>query len=357
MFRYLKYTKEYTVSRILTHKPVILTHFITSKCNCRCKICDIWTKKPSQEMKTMQIKTMLSEAKKLHFFAYVVWGGEPLLRADTIEIFQYAHKLGLYTSLITNGTLLPEKAPEIAKYVDLTWVSLDYPSNYHDELRNLKGTFESVIEGIRQLKNLGGKVAVNCVLSKLNADKKVIKNMVEIAQKLRVGIAFDPMEVFSDFNERYALSKSQRSDLFSQILELKKSGYPILNSHEFINYQINPTNYSCAQPEMFLNIRENGEIVPFWCRKNNRVLGDLRRQSLITTLFSKSYSEFVKNSRGCSYCNNSVTVETSLFYKPYTAIANSFRIPSPIVEFISFYSGLVLPNAKYGKKLLKRQTK
>ena len=312
-------------------------------------MCDIWTKKPDQELTTQQVYNMLDQAKKLGFSAYVMWGGEPFLRLDMLEIMEHAHKLGLYTSLITNGSLLSKKAKEVAEVVDLTWVSIDHPTKLHDELRGLSGVYERTIKGIKDLKKHGGTVAINCVLSKLNNQENVIKSMVSLAQKLHVRIAFDPMEVFLDFNEKYSLSRQEISGMFSEILDLKKTGQPILNSYEFIKQQINPTNYSCAQPQIFLNVRENGEILPFWCRKTSKILGDLRKQSLGEILESPAYKEFAGKTRGCGSCNNSVTVETSLFYKPSTFLINFFRLPSPAVEFISFYGKLTLPNTPYRK--------
>ena len=89
----------------------------------------------TDEMTIHEIFRMLDEARKLNFVAYIVFGGEPLMRTDILDILQHAHDLGFYTSLITNGIYLPEKSEKIAKVVDLTWVSLDHYSDYHDEMR------------------------------------------------------------------------------------------------------------------------------------------------------------------------------------------------------------------------------
>jgi MoaA/NifB/PqqE/SkfB family radical SAM enzyme len=145
-------------------------------------------------MTTQEVFSMLKQARKLNFVGYVAWGGEQLLRSDTKEILRYAHDIGLFTCLITNGTFLADHAKELAKTVDLTIVSLDYPSNYHDALRGSKECFSKALTGISVLKNFGGRVALNCVLSKLNAD--AAQKMVELSKKFGARIAFDPMEVF-----------------------------------------------------------------------------------------------------------------------------------------------------------------
>lgn len=336
MFNALGYAHRYAVSRFWTHKPILLTHSLTSKCNCKCKICYIWRKKSdSHEMETREIFNMLDEARRLNFVAYLVFGGEPLIRADALDVLKRAHDLGLYTSIITNGTYLPDNAKEIAKVVDLTWVSLDHHSDYHDEMRGLKGTFDSAIEGIIKLRDEGGKIAINCVLTRLNMD--TVREMAELAKELRVKLAFDSMEIFPGINEEYALSHIEHRQLFLNVLESKKLGYPILNSYEFLEHMINPTNYSCAQPRVFIEVHENGEVTPFWCQKNNHVLGDLRKQGLHEVLHSAPFQEFVKMADFCSLCNNSSTVEASMFYSHDRFLRNCFKIPNPIFGFITDY--------------------
>jgi MoaA/NifB/PqqE/SkfB family radical SAM enzyme len=275
---------------------------------------------------------MLDEAKRLNFVAYVAFGGEPLMRSDMIDILKRAHGLGFYTSLITNGTLLSEYAEEMAKVVDLTWVSLDYDSKYHDKMRRHQGAFANALKGIDKLKQAGGKIVINCVLSKLNTD--AVTKMAKLSQKLEVKLAFDPMEILPG-NEEYVLTKKQHQQLFQEATELKENGYPIINSYEFIRHPANAM-YSCAQPNIFLWVSEDGKIEPFWCQKTNKTLGDLRKQSLNEILHSHSFKEFEKTAHGCCLCKNSTTVETSTFYsvKQFFMNYNIYRWNSSYLKFI-----------------------
>ena len=337
MLRALGIAQRYVLSRFWTHKPIILAHSVTSECNCRCKICDTWMKKHNtDEMTTHEIFRMLDEARKLNFVAYIALGGEPLMRPDILEILQHAHDVGFYTSIITNGIYLPEKAEKIAKVVDLTWVSLDHYSDYHDEMRGRKGTFERAVEGIIKLRHARGRIVINCVLSRLNMD--TVGKMAEFARRLGVKLAFDPMEVFLGSNEQYALTASERRRLFSEVREFKKEGYPILNSHGFIEHLISRVKYFCAQPRIFIRVSEDGKIKPFWCQKTSRVLGDLRKQSLSEVLYSSSFKEFAEITKGCNLCNNSSTVETSIFYSPRRFLINSYRWNTSYLKFILDYA-------------------
>jgi MoaA/NifB/PqqE/SkfB family radical SAM enzyme len=202
-------------------------------------------------------------------------------------------------------------------------------------MRGLKGAFNSALKGIRKLKNEGGRIAINCVLSKLNMD--AAKKMTQLAQNLQVKIAFDPMEVLTGFNEEYRLSRKECKSLFSDVLRLKKLGYPILNSYEFIQHFINRTGYSCAQPKVFLEVQANGEIAPFWCRKNNRIIGNLRKQSLSEVLYSAPFENFSRIAEGCSLCDNSSTLEVSMFYSVRDFFKNCFKPPTPVVRLVKEY--------------------
>jgi len=334
MLRPLSYAHRYSYSRIWSRKPILLTHSLTSTCNCKCQICEVWRSgSGADEMKTDEVLRMLEEARKLNFVTYLAWGGEPLMRDDITDILEHAHELGLYTSVITNGTLLSERAKDISKVVDLTWVSLDHFSDYHDEMRGFEGAFDRAIDGIIQLRNSGGRVVINCVLSKLNVNS--VRGMCELARSLGVKLAFDPMEIFPGLNEEYALRRSECRRLFAEIFKLKKAGFPILNSYDYLEHIISDRGYSCAQPRVFIKVSETGEVAPFWCKRDNRVLGNLRKQSLGSILHSRSFEEFVKITDGCKLCSNSSTVETSMFYSARRFFANCLKMPNPILRFIA----------------------
>ena len=333
MLRPLDFSNKYVISRFGTHKPIILTHSVTSKCNCRCKICNIWGEKcETSELTTREVFRVLDEASKQNFVAYLAWGGEPLMRPDILEILQHSRKLGLYTSLITNGTLLAEKAERLAEVSDLTWISLDHDTDYHDEMRGHKGVFRKALEGLVKLRQAGGKVAINCVLSRMNMD--AAEKMAKLARRLGVSIAFEPMEIFPGSNSEHALTPSERKSLFGTVRRMKEAGYPVLNSYEFLDHFTNPLKYSCVQPQIFLWVSEEGKVEPFWCRKTSQVLGDLRRQSLSEILGSSVFRGFMEMAEGCNLCTNSTTVECSVFYSAKRFLTNLYNPRGPYLRFI-----------------------
>ena len=332
MHPYLCYALRYIYSRFVTGRPIILTHAITHRCNSRCKICEIWRSSPNGvEMTTQEVKMMIDEAWGQNFVAYVVLGGEPMLRRDTSDILAYAKGKGFYTSLITNGTHLAEEAPLLVTSADLIWVSLDHDTPYHDEMRGLKGAYEGAIAGIREVRRLGGRARINCVLSAMNPDAP--ERMARLAASLGVRIAYDPMEVFPG-NEEHDLTPEARATAFKELQHLKKKGYPILNSYEFIEQQLAPKKYMCAQPRVFLKVEEDGGINPFWCPTGGGANWSLRTQSLTEVLLSPQWRRFTEQAQTCSRCNNSSTYECSIFYDAQRFAKTFYRPHNPYFRFI-----------------------
>jgi MoaA/NifB/PqqE/SkfB family radical SAM enzyme len=333
MVNKFSYVNRYVISRLKTHRPVIMTHMVTAACVCKCKICDNWRKKKdSKEMTTEEILGMLDQARDLNFVAYLAWGGEPLLRPDIMKILGHAHDLGLYTCLTTNGFFLPQKAEELAKIADLTWVSLDHYTNHHDYIRGLKGTFSRATEGIIKLRDAGGKIAINCVLTKMNVD--CVDGMAELAKDLGVKLTFDDVEVFPGVNDEYALNTDESMRMFAKVLEYKNKGYHILNSRDFIKSRIDGTRYPCSQPQTFIKVLEDGRVTPFWCQKYDTPFGDLKKQSLGDILTSSKFAAFSRMAEGCQLCNNQTALESAIFHSPYRFFTNYYKIPNPYLDFL-----------------------
>jgi MoaA/NifB/PqqE/SkfB family radical SAM enzyme len=203
-------------------------------------------------------------------------------------------------------------------------------------MRAHPGVYEKALEGIKDLRRAGGRIAINCVVSQLNLD--AVPKIGKLAQKLGTRIAFDPMEIFHGCNEQIALTYNQRKQMFSQVAQLKEKGYPVLNSKEYIRFNQRPEHYNCAQPRIFLKVYEDGKIKPFWCQKTNEILGDLRKQSLSDFLHSPSYEKFRKTAWNCCLCKNSCQVETSMFYSIKHFLMRLFQVNNSILKFTLDYA-------------------
>lgn len=313
MLRYLKYAAKYAHSRFVAHRPIILTHMVTSLCNCRCKTCELWKRGYNRnEMTTEEVHRLLEEAWALNLFSYVLWGGEPLMRQDLGEILGKAKALGFHTTVITNGFLLPDKAEAIGDLTDLLIVSIDHSTPYHDETRGRKGVYERALKGITAFKNHShAGVLINTVVSRLNLED--VRGMADLASKLSVNITYELMDIYPGYNEEYMPSAAERKDTFTEVMQLKRLGYPIVNSDAYLEYLAGAgEGYSCLMPRVYLRILEDGEVLG--CPIFNEKLGNVKEEKLRNILASPAYRKFTAAAQGCSLCNVSCVVETSLIY-------------------------------------------
>ena len=114
-------------------------------------------------------------------------GGEPLVYQDIYELINLATRLGLYTSIGTNATLITKDVAKKLKEAGLkkAIVSLDGTEKSHEEIRG-KGTFEKTIEGVNNLKNNNIDVRINAVVMKnnmediINLAKEMHKNKISL---------------------------------------------------------------------------------------------------------------------------------------------------------------------------------
>jgi radical SAM protein with 4Fe4S-binding SPASM domain len=103
-------------------------------------------------------------------------GGEPLCRDDLFELLGYAGSLSVISALATNGTLLDSATAQKIKAsgVGRVSVSLDgATAEVHDKLRQLEGSFERAIEGIRLLTEKKVPLQINITLTKGNCHQLV----------------------------------------------------------------------------------------------------------------------------------------------------------------------------------------
>ena len=80
-------------------------------------------------------------------------GGEPLLRADLLELVAYAHEQGIQPALFTNGTLLSRALAAGLKRAGLHSVNilLEGIGREVDRHRGVRGAFNAILEGYAKI--------------------------------------------------------------------------------------------------------------------------------------------------------------------------------------------------------------
>lgn len=151
--------------------PLIAWLELTKACNLPCKHCYI-SAGPSRpgELTTAEILGLLDQLKAQGVFVVVFLGGEPMLRADFIEIVRYAHDLGLVVSVGSNGTYVTQEIiDQLPREEFFMSISLD-GIEFHREMR-VRSTFEDIRDRLLLLKANGIPTGLMCVITDKNLDE------------------------------------------------------------------------------------------------------------------------------------------------------------------------------------------
>ncbi|HWE30728.1 MAG TPA: radical SAM protein, partial [Polyangia bacterium] len=98
--------------------PIAAGLELTFRCNLACIHCYVNLPAADREAKTRELTTeewfrILDECADAGVLWLTLTGGEPLLRPDFCEIYEYAHDKGMVTTVFTNATLITERHVEM----------------------------------------------------------------------------------------------------------------------------------------------------------------------------------------------------------------------------------------------------
>lgn len=165
------------VSRYITHKSASLSPprlplegsiDLTYRCNNTCRHCWVWLPEAAperaQELSFDEIRRIADEARALGCRRWQISGGEPMLRPDFPEIFDYLTSRGSSYGLNTNGTLI---TPEIARAMRRKGTKMvalyGADSEVYDHVTRHPGGFEQAMRGFALLKEAGAGFIVQLI--------------------------------------------------------------------------------------------------------------------------------------------------------------------------------------------------
>ncbi len=294
-------------SRLFTHKPFFLAHAMTYGCNSRCQSCTYWKNisRMKEDMTTDEVFTLLDEAYETGMRGYYMFGGEPLIRRDIGEIVDYAKRKGFITVMNTNGSLLEGKAEEL-RNLDFAFVSIDYHNDYDDVIRGRAGTFKEVMAGLEAMKTrTQTKLALVTTISKLNFDTMI--PMAELARKLGIGISYNSIEQSMDFgltteestpNFDIGLPPEELQEFYELLLEIKKQGYPLMETQLVLEDFVTGKRWKCHFPKMFVYVTPDKKI--YNC--DYKFHYDLKKGSFRDYFESDLFQNYLKWAEGCNQC-------------------------------------------------------
>lgn len=302
-----------------------ITWEITSACNSRCQLCDIWKQKPDPGILTLeQIKKTFSDPLFKHLECVLLTGGEPVLRDDLLDIILFIHrKLPKVRFTLSTNAILPEKvlkvvlgALENGVGIDVG-VSVDGVGEHHDRIRGVKGNFDKADHLIDELLDLKGKykdklsVVAGLTIHPLTVN--YVKEVEDYANKK--GVHFI-VQLYDEAPYYYNVGKTgageemeaERAKMLDAIERLRPSFHNYLVAKILKEKTI---DFDCYAMRSFFILRANGDVMPCLRMCDVRI-GNVKEKTPTEIWGSKEAEEGRKMARACRGCVNTWATDWSV---------------------------------------------
>ena len=182
--------------KYLKIKTPLATQFeLTSGCNQKCIFCyNVW-----KGLCSKQNSILLSKEKQLEIidkiieneiFDIIFSGGEPLLVNWLEELVEKCSKAKMYTTIITNATLMTKERALNLKSAGLNDLQISihhYNEKINDKLTKISGSFNKSIKGIKNALEIFGIENININMVALPETYKDVYNMAKFLHLMGIG--------------------------------------------------------------------------------------------------------------------------------------------------------------------------
>lgn len=168
-------------------KPVVVWS-VTRRCNLHCGHCyaDSHDRDYPGELSYQEGRRLLEQLAEFGVPTVLFSGGEPLLRADVLDLAAVAHDLGMRTVLSSNGTRIDAPAAREIAAAGFSYVGISFDGigALHDKMRGSRGAFEEALSGIRAARDAGLRTGIRFTLHGLN--RPHLGAIFELAESERI---------------------------------------------------------------------------------------------------------------------------------------------------------------------------
>lgn len=349
-------------SYFLKKEPISLIHYITNRCNARCKHCFMNFNDPEifKDELTLEEIEILTKSVGKSLFNINLTGGEPFLRKDIFKIAElYLNNTSIKSIFITtNGNF----TTEIKKFIDcfmkskvrgkiIFSISIDNFEKEHDKNRGVKGLFKKAIESYNLIENYNDSdiIANICItVTDQNYDKvlNIYYHLKEMGIKAVTANLMREAGVIKKIKNKEKILKSYLAlteEIHKDQLKNNTKGFGnslqgiLMNSKNMIMNKLIPEIFikkrfivNCSAGSLFGVISANGDVFP--CEILNVKLGNLREfnmdfMKLWENKKTKDFCKFIKKTKcTCTFeCVWSVNI-ISNFKFVYPMLLNYYRL-------------------------------
>jgi uncharacterized protein len=270
----------------------------TMQCNFRCSYCYEFDRLGpdhlTEKLETSILALLSRELPKKKVLHVVWWGGEPLLRPQTIERLSQRmleicsqHRVSYLGSITTNGSLLNAKNAALLRryHVKRIQITIDGDRESHDERRiSVSGgaTFDKIVSNLKENSHLFENISL-----RLNIDRRNYQSCIRLLDELEpikqnIYLAPRPsndphakerpewlltLKEFIQFEEEFNVAAYRKG--FRIVVGYSDAGMTYCNAYQSKNsFSVDPYGgvhicpiFTGSKEEKFGTITESGEIV------------------------------------------------------------------------------------------------
>ena len=172
--------------------PFIVIWETTQACDLACLHCRA-SARPARdrgELTTAEAMRLMDTVRAFGRPLFVLTGGDPLKRDDTVQLVEYGARIGLRVALTPSGTpLMTEDVLRQFRDAGLARlaVSLDGSSaEIHDRFRGVAGSFDWTVRMLRTARALGLSTQINTTISRHNVDD--LESLIHLMGQLDIAL-------------------------------------------------------------------------------------------------------------------------------------------------------------------------
>lgn len=240
---------------------------ITGKCNEKCVHCYIPHDNKVSTIEPDVFYDILKQCRKMRLLHLTLSGGEPMMHSDFCDFLRKCKECDFSVNVLSNLTLLNnEIITEMKKNfllgVQVSLYSMD--SDVHDEITQMKGSFEKTINSILKLIENDIPVQISCPIMKQN--KNCYDDVVKWANKHKIHVG-DDFVIIARHNHT-----TQNLSCRLSVNEVKEViNYKIKNDTKYLEQiereaekkkNITPNDIVCSVCLSSICIADNGNVYP-----------------------------------------------------------------------------------------------
>jgi MoaA/NifB/PqqE/SkfB family radical SAM enzyme len=203
------------------------------------------------------------------------------------------------------GLMLESRIDEIAPYINgVIYVSIDGMEKTHDTIRGVNGCFRKAVRGVTASES---KVSVTINTTMMAENIHEIEDLVKLAKELGVRISVAVAHEYCNA-EASAPASHEIKEKAGKLVEMKKKGYPLVNSISYFKVMAQGKNWTC-KPWSMVNVGPDGKLVlPCYVRNEYATSVSVFESGIKSAISRFNWSDI----KDCQKCSLHCYVEPSL---------------------------------------------